>query len=168
MHALAIQDPTEILKYAKKSHLLSQKPFSIIAKQCIGESPSYLARAFKAKVSANAMKYKFGVRVPFGVKQAMQLDKESGTTYWFDAIKKELDCLNKHQVFRFMKKGEKAPTGYTYVPYHFVFDVKFDLRCRARLVAGGIGHHLRRMTFTLESLEWTLSEWDSSQVNYIN
>ena len=80
MHALAIQDPTKILKYAKKSHLLSQKPFSTIAKQCIGESPSYLARAFKAKVSANAMKYKFGVRVPFGVKQAMQLDKESGTT----------------------------------------------------------------------------------------
>ena len=83
------------------------------------------------------MKYKFRVRVPFGVKQTMQLDKESNTTYWFDAIKKELDCLNKHQVFRFMKIGEKAPTGYTCVSCHFVFCVKFDLCCCTSLVAGG-------------------------------
>jgi hypothetical protein len=29
------------------------------------------------------------------------------------------------------------PTGYKKIPYHMVFDVKYDLRHTARLVAGG-------------------------------
>jgi hypothetical protein len=29
------------------------------------------------------------------------------------------------------------PTGYQKIPYHMVFDVKYDLRHKARLVAGG-------------------------------
>ena len=107
LYALAIQDPTEILKYARHHHLLSQKPFHTVAKHCVGDSPSRLIKAFKAKVSGNTKKYRFGIRVPFGIKQAMQLDKENGNTYWFEAIKKELDCLSKHQVFKFTKKGER-------------------------------------------------------------
>ena len=83
-------------------------------------------------------KYKFGVTIPFGIKQAMRLDKENGNTLWFDAIKKELECLNEWKGFRILKKGEQPPKGYKQIPYHFVFDVKFqDLRHRARLVAGG-------------------------------
>ena len=35
-----------------------------------------------------------------------------------------------------MKKGEHAPEGYQRIPYHIVFAVKFDLCCKARLVAG--------------------------------
>jgi hypothetical protein len=118
LYALAIQDPTEILKYARTKHLLSQKPFSTLALHCVGDPPSRLAKSFKAKVQGYAAKYKFGVRVPFGLKQAMQLDKENGNTLWFDAIKKVLDCLSQHNVFRFLKKGEKPPQGYQYVPYH--------------------------------------------------
>ena len=76
--------------------------------------------------------------MPFGVKQAMMLDKENGNTLWFDAIKKELECLNDWKVFRVLAKGEKAPKGYKQIPYHIVFDVKYQgLRHRARLVAGG-------------------------------
>ena len=139
LYSLALQDPTEILRYAKNNHLLSQKPFSIITNYCVGETPSQLVRAFKAKTTAHrGQKYKFGVRVPFGVKQAMQLDKENGNTLWLDAIKKELDCLNEWKVFRILDEGEQAPEGYKKIPYHIVFDVKFqDLRHRARLVAGG-------------------------------
>jgi hypothetical protein len=33
--------------------------------------------------------------------------------------------------------GEDIPTGYQKIPYHMVFDVKCDLRHKARLVAGG-------------------------------
>ena len=88
MYALAIQDPSEILRYAKTKHLLSQKPFSVLVERCIGDSPSRLAKAFKAKVKSNGKKYKFSIRVPFGLKQAIQLDKENGNTLWFDAIKR--------------------------------------------------------------------------------
>jgi hypothetical protein len=32
--------------------------------------------------------------------------------------------------------GEVSPNDYQKIPYHIVFDVKYDLRHRARLVAG--------------------------------
>ena len=37
-----------------------------------------------------------------------------------------------------MLKGEKSPEGYIQIPYHFVYDVKFDQRRKARLVL--VGH----------------------------
>ena len=65
------------------------------------------------------------------------LDKENGNTLWLDAIKKELKCLNNWKIFRILEKGEQAPQGYKQIPYHIVFDVKFDLRHQVRLAAGG-------------------------------
>ena len=68
-YSLALQDPTENLRSTKAKHLLSQKPFNIITNYCVGETPSRLARAYKAKTTNHGgKKYKFGVRVPFGVK----------------------------------------------------------------------------------------------------
>jgi hypothetical protein len=36
-----------------------------------------------------------------------------------------------------LDSGEDIPTGYQKIPYHMVFDVKYDLSRKARLVAGG-------------------------------
>ena len=36
-----------------------------------------------------------------------------------------------------MELGEKAPEGYKRIPYLGVFDVKFDLRRKYRICAGG-------------------------------
>jgi hypothetical protein len=36
-----------------------------------------------------------------------------------------------------LQSGEDIPTGYQKISYHMVFDVKYDLRQKARLVAGG-------------------------------
>ena len=83
-------------------------------------------------------KYKFGVQVPLTVRQALHLDAENGNTLWRDAIKKEMGCLNKFQTFKLADfTKDSPPDGYTYLPHHIVFDVKFDLRQRARLVGGG-------------------------------
>ena len=81
--------------------------------------------------------YKFGVQVPRGLKQAAKLDKENGDNKWQEAIDKELKQLNSYKTFRVMEKGEPPPEDYQRIPYHIVFDVKFDLRRKARLVAGG-------------------------------
>ena len=95
-------------------------------------------KAYKAKTQVFGKKYKFGVQVPANVKQALQLDKENGNTFWEDAIKKEMDCLNKYNTFKLADfTVESPPEGYTKLPHHIVFDVKFDLRRRARLVGGG-------------------------------
>ena len=137
MSSLAFQDPIPILKHAKAKHLLAQKPFSMIANYCVGDAPSAMAKAFKAKMVTHRKKCKFGVRVPFGVKRATMLDKENGNTLWLDAIKKELKCLNDWKVFWILEKGEKAPQGHKEIPCHIAFDVKFDLCHRARPVASG-------------------------------
>ena len=90
MHSLAFQDPSTILKHARTNHLLAQKPFSTLVNHCVGDAPSGLAKAYKASL-AQGKKYKFGIRVPFGIKQAMMLDKENGNTLWLDAIKKGIE-----------------------------------------------------------------------------
>ena len=36
-----------------------------------------------------------------------------------------------------LQDNEPLPEGYKRIPYHIVFDVKFDGRHKARLVAGG-------------------------------
>ena len=41
------------------------------------------------------------------------------------------------KTFKLLPKGSKPPSGHIFVPVHLCFDVKFDLRCKAHLVAGG-------------------------------
>ena len=50
---------------------------------------------------------------------------------------KEIGSINNHQVFIILEDVEPFPEGYKQIPYHFVFDAKFDGRKKARLVAGG-------------------------------
>ena len=93
-------------------------------------------KAYKAKISPQTPKYKFGVKVPQGIRRALALDQENGNSLWKEAIDKELKQINDYETFRQRKPGESLD-GYTRIPYHMVFDVKFDLRRKARLVAGG-------------------------------
>ena len=137
MYAIALQDPIPILHYLRRKHLLGQQIFRSFVNCCSGEAPSHLARAFKANTSPHAAVYQFGVQVPCGLKQAARLDKENGDNKWQEAINKELQQLHDYQTFKVLKKGENAPAEYKRIPYHIVFAVKFDLRRKARLVAGG-------------------------------
>ena len=49
----------------------------------------------------------------------------------------ELNQLNDYETFQVVPDGEMVPRGYKRIPYHIVFDVKFDGRLKSRLVAGG-------------------------------
>ena len=42
--------------------------------------------------------------------------------------------------FKLLQDDEDVPIGSTKIPYHIIFDVKFDLSRKARLVAGGHKH----------------------------
>ena len=52
-------------------------------------------------------------------------------------LRKNFDQSSEFHVFRTLNEGEVLSEEYKQVSYHFVFDVKFDLRCKARLVADG-------------------------------
>jgi hypothetical protein len=52
-------------------------------------------------------------------------------------IKTELKQLTDYQTFTILDSEEDIPTGYQKIPFHMVFDVKYDLRHIERLYEGG-------------------------------
>jgi hypothetical protein len=52
-------------------------------------------------------------------------------------IKIESKILKDHQTFILIDSGESIPTGYQKIPYYMVFDVKYELRHKGRLVVEG-------------------------------
>jgi hypothetical protein len=68
------------------------------------------------------------------VKQALAIDTRTGTTFWRDAIAKEMK--NVMPAFTFCGY-DKVSKGYKKIECHMVYDVKIDLTRKARLVAGG-------------------------------
>jgi hypothetical protein len=56
------------------------------------------------------------------------LDKINNNKLWQEEIEKELNQINEYQTFQVLEEGETLPNKYKCLPYHIVFDVKFDLR----------------------------------------
>jgi hypothetical protein len=89
----------------------------------------------KVKKAYQRRTHKFGIRVPMSVEEALRFDEESGTTFWKDAIEKEMK--NVRIAFKF-RDGDIVPIGHKKIPCHIIFDVKMmTLQRKARLVAGG-------------------------------
>jgi hypothetical protein len=88
--------------------------------------------------------YKFCVRVPKTVDEALQLDKITGTNHWEQALKREMTKVSVAY------KPEEGVTpddvrsgkvhdmiGYQKIKCHIIFNVKMKFTRKARFVAGG-------------------------------
>jgi hypothetical protein len=51
--------------------------------------------------------HKFGIKIPTSVKDALEIDKKNGNTYWADAIATEMK--NFRAAFKILPDGTKAP-----------------------------------------------------------
>ena len=79
------------------------------------------------------------------MKEALQIDKETGTDFWWKAIQKELakvmialeydEGVTPEQIRN--GSGKAAYIGFQEIKCHMIFDVKMDLTRKARFVAGG-------------------------------
>ena len=78
---------------------------------------------------------KFGEQIPGSVEEAYMLDKENSNDLWRRTIEKEMK--NVIVSFKLLQDDEHLPVGSKEIPYHIIFDVKFDLTKKAWLVAGG-------------------------------
>ena len=80
---------------------------------------------------------KFGIRLPKTVKEALQIDEDTKTTFWRDALEKEMRVVMK--AFDILEEGAAEPSqGRQYLHCHIVFDVKqFSLQRKCRLVCDG-------------------------------
>jgi hypothetical protein len=100
------------------------------------EAVEDLRRGFIAKFE-NAPKYKFGVQIPSSISHALRLDRLNGNNLWQVAIDNEMSQLKEYtNAFRVPTDKDNLST-YQQIPYHMVFDCKFDGRRKGRLVAGG-------------------------------
>jgi hypothetical protein len=102
---------------------------------CKARTPIDAAKIRKALASSTSVKYKFGKQVSRGIKNAIQLDRKNDNSLCQEAIKTELKQLTDYCTFIVIDSGEAVPNGYQKIPYHIVFDVKYDFRHKARLVA---------------------------------
>jgi hypothetical protein len=135
---IAADDPVTGAIYAKKNNLLELlgwKRFKHIAKQ----QKNLFWEANKAKLHSfsTAPKFKYGYEIPQNYNHAMELDKHNGNTKWTDATKLELELMDSYNVFKDHGTSNPAPEGYKTIRVHLIYDVKYDGRHRARLVADG-------------------------------
>ena len=56
------------------------------------------------------------------------MDKINNDKGWEKAMNSEVKSINKHQTFIILEEDELLPEGYQKIPYHYVFDAKFDGR----------------------------------------
>ena len=81
--------------------------------------------------------HKFGIKIPTSVKDALEIDKKNGNTYWDDAIATKMK--NFGAAFKILPDGTSAPNGYQRINCHMIFDVKMeDFQQKSQLFAGGI------------------------------
>jgi hypothetical protein len=82
------------------------------------------------------VKYKFGIQVPRGSKNAMSLDRNNKNNLWPAVIETEPTQLKNYETFIVLDSGEDITIGYQKNPYQLAFGGNNDLRHKARLVAG--------------------------------
>ena len=125
-------DPIRVAEYAEAKKLIKEPAFAWWVPFTLKKRKRIL-KAMKKRYFRTEQKY--GVELPKTVKRALEIDQETGTTYWRDALKKEMDAVMI--AFKVLEEDAQQPVGYTQIRCHIVFDIKFgDLRRKARLVCG--------------------------------
>jgi len=124
--------PLQLANYAIQNGLEKEAAFSWWVKPTIKHKRAFI-KAAKRRFAKRT--HKFGIRVPQTVEEALNIDKETKTTFWRDAIHKEMK--NNRMAFQFLEDEQPVPVGYTWIKCHMIFDVKMDFTRKARYVAGG-------------------------------
>ena len=101
------------------------------------DSDEEISKMVMAYKTSTEISYKFGVYVPRNSKDARNVDIKDGTKLWDTSINTELKQINDYETFIVLEDHEVMPSGYKRIPYHCIYDVKFDGRRKCRLVAGG-------------------------------
>jgi len=124
-------NPIETAEYAVACCIDKQPPFIWWVKHTLKHRDRML-KAMKKRYFRMTQKY--GIELPKTVKRALEIDKETGTTFWRDALEKEMK--NVGIAFKMLEEDEKVPPGYEHIFCHVVMDIKPDMTRKCRLVAG--------------------------------
>ena len=126
-------NPVEVAEYVAARGLVDEVAFQWWVPYTLRKKANIIA-SVKGRV-VKRKTHKYGVQVPTSVEEAYALDRENGNTLWQDALKLEMGEIGK--AVRFLPHGEQAPPGYIKASGHIIWDVKMDLRRKARWVKDG-------------------------------
>jgi hypothetical protein len=100
----------------------------------------YVLRKWDVIVSAvnsrvQKTSHKYGIELPSSMKNAIEIDRKNGNTFWQDALVEEMG--NVCVAFEILGLNAKAPPGWHKASGHIVFGVKMDFTWKARWVKDG-------------------------------
>jgi Reverse transcriptase (RNA-dependent DNA polymerase) len=124
--------PIELAEYAIANKLSSEPAFAWWVNDVLKKRDRIISRLNSRYMRREE---KFGILIPKSVREALDIDRETNTTYWSEAIKKEMAVIMP--AMRILERDSKPPIGFQEIPCHMVFDVKIDFTRKARYVGGG-------------------------------
>ena len=132
LRIMKLNYPIEIAEYAVSREISDEPafcwwvPFTLRKRDTIVSS-------IRARIAKS--NYKYGIKIPKTIKEALTLDAENGNTLWRDSIDLEMNTILP--AFDILSYGEKVPPGYVQSSGHIIFDVKTDFTHKSRWVKDG-------------------------------
>jgi len=127
--------PIETAEHAVNNKIDTRPAFAWWVPYVMHKRVRLVSKLKKGKAKYWHRTHKYGIELPKSVKEALEIDERTGTTFWRDAIEKEM--RNVIPAFEFCD-DDKVPIGYKHITCHMIFDVKkIGLIRKARFVAGG-------------------------------
>jgi hypothetical protein len=80
--ALSLSNPKSIISFERNNNLLDKMPFYHLTQYCRSNTAVDIARILKVSISPAVIKYKFGIQVTKGIKNAIDLDKKNQNQLW--------------------------------------------------------------------------------------
>jgi hypothetical protein len=124
--------PCETAEFAKARSIADEPAFAWWVPYTLRKRDVILS---KIKTRIRRTTHKYGIEIPTSVSHAMEIDRKNGTTFWRDALAKEMTELGV--AVELLEDGMKAPAGWHLVTGHLVWDVKMDFTRKARWVLDG-------------------------------
>ena len=135
MDDLRLHDAFCVVRFGLRNKLTEQPGWEWMNE--FMDSDVEISRMIRAHKVSTQNVFKFGVKVPGSTREARMIDCNRDAKLWDEAITIELKQINDYDTFRVLEPHEFLPLGYKRIPYHCIYDVKFDGRHKCCLVAGG-------------------------------
>jgi hypothetical protein len=127
--------PLETAEYAKSNGISHELAFRWWVPYVLRQRARNIGKVAKSKKKHWSRTHKYGIELPKDVGHALEIDKRTNTSFWRDAIDKEMK--NIIPAFQFTD-NDVIPVGHKFITCHIIFDIKMvGLICKARFVAGG-------------------------------
>ena len=108
--------PTEVAEYAVAQDIADAPAFNWWVPHVLKKREAIISLVKQRNARYLKREEEFGIRIPKSVKEAKELDRQNGNTFWQDAIAKEM--ANVRVAFNILDDDEKVPARHQFVKGH--------------------------------------------------